>query len=162
MDALTFSRVFRMTPEEKAEFLRREEQEEEERERQYQQKRRERDEQMRLWQLQQMRIYENHKLFLETEGLFVFDPNGSISSRELYGIYRNWCIREKLPIKPPREFWLYVKEKAPQHQLTYSGNIIDSKGSRCRGFRGICALPENREGLPGNEMASNTDNTDNT
>lgn len=140
---------FEMTPEELEEARRRSEEKERQRQEQHQQQLREQEEINRQRHLHYMRLYHNHSLFLQTEGLYVLDPKGSISSQELYTIYQNWCIREKMPAKPPREFWLYIKQNAPEHGLTYSGNIIDSTGKRCRGFRGIRAI-------------SHTDNTDNT
>ena len=127
------------------ELLNRRREKEQEWERQQQERMRLQEEEDRKQRLLQQRLYKNHILFMETEGLYVFDPNGSISSRELYELYKTWCIREELPIKPPREFWLYLKEAAPRYRLTYSGNIIDSRGKRCRGFRGIRAVTQNTD-----------------
>ena len=146
-----FKLYSQMTPEEKEEVKRRRQEEEMERERQQQERIQKMEEAARQRQLIRQRLYENDALFLKTEGLYVYDPQGSISSRELYDIYQNWCIREELPIKPPREFWLHIKEAAPRYRLTYSGNILDRNGKRCRGFRGIRAL---------NDSTDNTDNTD--
>ena len=134
-----------MTPEEQAEARQRRQEEEEERERQWQEQMKQRQEAARQRYLIQQRLYENHTLFMQTEGLYVFDPDGSISSQELYDIYKSWCIREELPIKPAREFWLYLKEAAPRYRLTYSGNILNSQGKRCRGFRGIRALKDHTD-----------------
>lgn len=89
---------------------------------------------------------DNPRLFLETKGLYAYDPFGSITSQELYAIYQDWCLREKLPLFSPREFWSSVKELAPSYQLRYSGQILDSRGKRVRGFRGIRVLgPEEKE-----------------
>lgn len=133
-----------MTPQERAEALLSRQQEEDERQKEWERRRQaylqEQAERERILHQEEMRFHKNHKLFLETEGLYLYDPDGCISSQELYEIYKNWCIQEELPIKPPREFWLYLKENAPAYRLTYSGNIIDSKGKRSRGFRGIRAL----------------------
>lgn len=69
--------------------------------------------------LRNMQLYDNPQLFLSVEGLYTFDPDGCISSRELYDIYRQWCIREGFPIFTPRTFWLRMKEYAPHHALIY-------------------------------------------
>lgn len=92
-------------------------------------------EQKRIWN---MRLYDNPLLFLQTEGLYQYDPDGCISSQAMYQIYREWCIREKLPISTPRTFWLRMKEYAPQYALTYC-TFTGTDGKRCRGFRGIRA-----------------------
>lgn len=89
----------------------------------------------------QARRYDNARLFLE-EGILVYDPDGTISSQELYRLYRLWCIREELPLKPPREFWLHIKEAGPRHGLCYSSSLKDREGKRCRGFRGARAPRE--------------------
>lgn len=81
-------------------------------------------------------IYDNARQFLK-EGLLVSDPDGTISSQELYRVYREWCIREGLPIKPPREFWLNIKSAGPAHGISPSGSLKTPEGKRCRGFRGI-------------------------
>lgn len=91
-------------------------------------------------QRQSLLFHDNPRAFLETEGLYRYDPDGCISSQELYEIYRAWCIRNRLPLCTPREFWLDIKHLAPQYQLRYSGQVPDSRGKRVRGFRGIRAL----------------------
>jgi len=76
-------------------------------------------------------------LFLKSEGLIAYDPEGAISSTEFYGLYKSWCFAQKIPPKPARAFFLHIKKAAPSYNLSYSGNIRDSRGNRCRGFRGI-------------------------
>ena len=90
-------------------------------------------------QRQSLLFHDNPRAFLETEGLYRYDPDGCISSQELYEIYRAWCIRNRLPLCTPREFWLDIKHLAPHYQLRYSGQVPDSRGKRVRGFRGIRA-----------------------
>lgn len=87
-----------------------------------------------------MRMECNIALFLETEGLYVYDPDGRITSQELYAIYRNWCLEEEIPLHPAREFWLFVKEHASQYRLVYSLHIPNGNGKRVRGFYGIRPL----------------------
>lgn len=87
-----------------------------------------------------IRKFQNHQLFLETEGLYRYDPDGAITSQQLYTLYKDWCLREKLPLFTPRKFWQHVKEIAPRYQLRYCGQIRDSRGKYVRGFRGIRPL----------------------
>ena len=97
-------------------------------------------EQQRLKELQRRRIEDNIRLFLETPGLYAYDPMGKISSTQLYEIYSNWCLQEEIPIQPLRAFCLYVKKHASHYRLVYAGHIPDGNGKRVRGFQGIRQL----------------------
>lgn len=99
-----------------------------------------RKEEQRIRQENRMRMYRNPELFLNTPGLYVYDPNGEITFRELYHLYKDWCLKEGLPLQPARAFWLYIKKHAPQCRLVYSGNIQTEDGKRARGFYGIRLL----------------------
>ena len=90
----------------------------------------------RAYQLQ----YENIPLFFLEEGLYVWDPEGKITSVELYAIYKQWCLEQEIPLHPPREFWLYAKNNSAKYRLVYSTYIPDQNGKRCRGFYGIRSL----------------------
>ena len=137
-DLLTWRR---MSPEEREKAI---QQEEEERRQEEEQRERIRQQELEQWQRQyeaRRLLYDNPKVFLETDGLYCYDPDGSISSQELYQIYRSWCIAKHIPIESPRTFWVRMREYGPTHALTYS-MVIGSNGKRCRGFRGIRALTE--------------------
>jgi len=88
-------------------------------------------------ELNDLRMNRNMELFLKTPGLYAYDPEGRISSQELYAIYRRWCLKEELPLQTSRSFFLYVKKHASQYRLVYAGHIPDSTGKRVRGFYGI-------------------------
>ena len=90
--------------------------------------------------LHRMRMERNIQLFFETPGLYRYDPEGKITSAELYSLYKQWCIKEHLPLKPPREFWLYAKRNASSYRLVYSTHIPEDSGKRVRGFYGIRPL----------------------
>lgn len=89
-----------------------------------------------------MLLHENIPLFFRTEGLYAYDPEGRITSQALYEIYKQWCLELKIPLQPPRAFWLHAKNNAPSYQLVYSVHIPDGTGKRSRGFYGIRALKE--------------------
>ena len=89
-----------------------------------------------------MLLEDNITLFFQTEGLYVYDPEGRITSGELYAIYKQWCFAQKIPLHPPREFWLHARNHAAQYQLVYSTYIPGPTGKRCRGFYGIRPLQE--------------------
>lgn len=140
--------VWHMNPEQRAEYLKKLKEEEDAKRKEEEARRealqRKHEEEARQRQLYHMRLYDNSNLFLQTEGLYRYDPDGCISSQLLCRIYRNWCIREKIPIYPPRAFWLRVKESAPEYGLLYT-TLTGKDGKRCRGFRGICAVTEETE-----------------
>ena len=94
-----------------------------------------------MYRLYKKRILDNPRLFLDTKGLYSYDPDGCISSRHLYEIYRSWCIQENIPISTPRTFWLRMKEYAPEYAMTYC-TITGQDGKRYRGFRGIRPLED--------------------
>lgn len=110
-------------------------------------------EESRLRHLHFRRMEQNIALFWETPGLYVFDPEGRISSKELYQLYKQWCIQEKIPLRPEREFFLYTKKNASRLCLTHSTHIPCGQGKRLRGFRGVRS--------PGPGEASGTDGTHN-
>ena len=96
-----------------------------------------------------MRMEDNITLFFQTEGLYVHDPDGRITSGELYNLYKQWCIAENIPLHPPRAFWLHAKKHAAEYRLVYATSIPDQTGKRCRGFYGIRPLgEEERKHLP--------------
>ena len=80
--------------------------------------------------------------FLQEKPGFVYDPDGSITSRELYDAFKAWCRKEELPVKPAREFWLYARKHAFAYQMVYSQNVYNAAGKRVRGFRGLRKLDE--------------------
>jgi len=97
-------------------------------------------ENLKKFNAQAFRCKNSPRLFLDTEGLYTYDPFGTITSQELYTIYQDWCLKEGLPFFSPREFWREVKYLAPHYRMRYSGQILDHRGKRVRGFRGIRPL----------------------
>ena len=97
-------------------------------------------EQQRLRELERRRSEDNIRLFLETPGLYAYDPLGRISSSQLCHLYSNWCLKEQIPLQPLRAFCLCVKKHASQYRLAYAEHIPDGNGKRVRGFRGIRQL----------------------
>lgn len=96
----------------------------------------ERERQAAIQQRRYALLHDNARQFLK-EGFLIQDPDGFVTSQELYRVYREWCIRQKLPLKPPREFWLHVKEEAPHYAMHHSSSLRSADGKRCRGFQGV-------------------------
>ena len=84
-------------------------------------------------------------LFLREESLFRFDPEGEISSREFYGLYRIWCLEQKLLPQTMRCFCVYLKKNAGGYPLAASCNILTEDKRHVRGFRGVRGLTEREQ-----------------
>lgn len=141
-----------MTPEKRRLEIQQEEEEGSQRQRAVQERiRQQKLEQIRRQRELQLRFYDNPRLFLDTPGLYCYDPDGSISSQDLYQIYRKWCLEQRIPLATPREFWLKIRKYAPEYALSYC-ILTGISGKRCRGFRGICALVENTENTDGTDQ----------
>lgn len=75
--------------------------------------------------------------FLKSEGYIRRDPDGQISTRQLYGLYRDWCDDNVLPPLAPKTFSACVIQYAPGFGLSYSNKIPGGNGRMVRGFRGL-------------------------
>ena len=88
----------------------------------------------------------NFIAFLRSQGYIRFDPEYSISSRELYAIYTLWCDENAVaPIKP-RSMTEYLLGHLSDYGLSYDNNCYNSAGRRVRGFKGIDAVIRSRAG----------------
>lgn len=79
--------------------------------------------------------------FLRSEGYIRLDPGGSISSRQLNEIYRDWCSDNALSPQPASSFWGFLTQNLSTYHLQPSRSIPIGNGKYARGFQGIRALP---------------------
>ena len=88
-------------------------------------------------------MYESNNIlqFMGSEGYFRYDAKGSISSRQLYNLYRDWCEDNASPLYSASTFWSYLYNNASDYGLRYSNNIPIGNGRKARGFFGIRGLP---------------------
>lgn len=84
-------------------------------------------------------------LFLREESLFRFDPEGEISSREFYGLYRIWCLEQKLLPQTMRCVCVYLKKNAEGYPIAASCNIFTEDKRHVRGFRGVRDLAKREQ-----------------
>ena len=77
-------------------------------------------------------------VFLEEEDDFVFDLSASMSSQEFYGIYCDWCRREKVVPQGLRALSWRLKHSEICYPVR--GIILMRNGRRCRGFAGVRAV----------------------
>ena len=78
--------------------------------------------------------------FMESEGYIRLKANCSISSRELYEIYRMWCEENNLTPLKRRSFSDAVIASQNKYNLEYCNRITNAAGRRVWGFFGIEAI----------------------
>lgn len=75
--------------------------------------------------------------FLKDADWVTFDRNGSVTSRELYAGYQQWCsVNGEEPLAQ-RTVSNYLKSNAKQLNIRASEHMVDRTGIRARGYRGI-------------------------
>ena len=79
--------------------------------------------------------------FMRSEGYFRFDPLGTITSRALYCIYRDWCDDNAMTPMASNSLIAYINQNQQALGLTYSTNIPIGNGRRARGYKGIRLCP---------------------
>ena len=78
--------------------------------------------------------------FIESEGYIRLKADASISSKELYEIYRMWCEENSLPSLKARSFSDSVVANLSRYNLEHTNKITNSAGRRVWGFMGIEAV----------------------
>ena len=78
--------------------------------------------------------------FLESEGYVRLKADMSISSKELYAIYRMWCDENNLPPLKSRSFSDSVIACQGKYNLEHCNTVTNSAGRRVWGFTGIEAV----------------------
>lgn len=76
--------------------------------------------------------------FMESVGYFRMDPEGSISFRALYNLYRAWCDDNSFSPISAKSFGVYLMERQEALGITYS-RMIPEGGKLVRGYCGIRA-----------------------
>ena len=79
--------------------------------------------------------------FMRSEGYFRFDPLGTITSRALYCIYRDWCDDNAMTPMASNSLIAYINQNQQALGLTYSTNIPIGNGRYARGYKGIRLCP---------------------
>ena len=78
--------------------------------------------------------------FLESEGYIRLKVDCTISSKDLYEIYRMWCEENNLTPLKRRSFSDSVIASQTKYNLEYCNKIINAAGRRVWGFFGIEAI----------------------
>ena len=78
--------------------------------------------------------------FLESEGYIRLKADSTISSKDLYEIYRMWCEENNLTPLKRRSFSDSVIASQSKYNLEYCNKITNAAGRRVWGFFGIEAV----------------------
>ena len=78
--------------------------------------------------------------FLESDGYIRLKADASISSKDLYSIYRMWCDENNLTPLKSRSFSDAVVANASKYNLEHCNNVTNPAGRRVWGFMGIEAV----------------------
>ena len=79
--------------------------------------------------------------FMNSEGYFRFDDQGTASSRALYGVYKDWCDDNAVTPMSSGSLIQYLNQNQSRFGLIYSTNISIGNGRRARGYQGIRICP---------------------
>lgn len=75
--------------------------------------------------------------FMESEGYFVFAEDKSITSKELYEIYKLWCEENALSPMSSRSLSDFLVANENKYGIRNSNNIYNREHRRVRGFIGM-------------------------
>lgn len=78
--------------------------------------------------------------FWESDGYIRLKADASISSRDLYAIYRIWCEENSLAPLKARSFSDAVVASVSKYKLEHCNNVTNPAGRRVWGFMGIEAI----------------------
>ena len=78
--------------------------------------------------------------FLESDGYIRLKADASISSKDLYSIYRIWCDENNLAPLKSRSFSDAVVANASKYNLEHCNDVTNSAGRQVWGFMGIEAI----------------------
>lgn len=87
--------------------------------------------------LQSMLTGNNILEFLRSDGYIRFDPESSVTSRQLYESYQSWCSDNALRPISSGSFWGYLGQNCETYGFSACKNVPVGNGKRVRGFRGI-------------------------
>lgn len=78
--------------------------------------------------------------FMESEGYIRLKADYSVSSKELYAVYRMWCEENELTPLKSRSFSDYLVENQKHYNLEHNNKCVNAAGRRVWGFMGIEVL----------------------
>ena len=89
--------------------------------------------------LESMRRGNNAEEFFQSRGYIQFDPDGCITSKLLYDIYRDWCRDNAVPPLGQNSLMGHLNQNATRYSIAHSRSINTGNGKFVRGYNGIRA-----------------------
>lgn len=75
--------------------------------------------------------------FMKSEGYFRFKADSTVSSRDLYEVYRQWCEDNAMNPLSQKSFTGFLKQNESRYNLEYTNKVNIGGGRLARGFWGI-------------------------
>lgn len=78
--------------------------------------------------------------FLASEGYFQFKADATVSTRDLYAVYKQWCEDNAVGSLSQKSFCSFLKQNEQRYNLEYTNKVSIAGGRYVRGFWGIDLL----------------------
>ena len=75
--------------------------------------------------------------FMDSDGFIRFNPEGSITAKELYVIYCSWCTENAFEPMKQRSFSNFIGEHLDSYKITHDNNVYNNDNTRVWGYHGI-------------------------
>ena len=79
--------------------------------------------------------------FMNSEGYFRFKADSTVSSRDLYDVYRQWCEDNALNPLSQKSLTGFLRQNESKYNLEYTNKVNIGGGRLARGFWGIELIP---------------------
>ncbi len=78
--------------------------------------------------------------FLASEGYIELNPDSTVSSKDLYAVYKLWCEDNALAPLAQKSFCSYLKQNESSYRIRYTNKVNIGRGKYVRGFVGMAIL----------------------
>ncbi len=78
--------------------------------------------------------------FLASEGYIEFNSDSTVSSKDLYAVYKLWCEDNALAPLAQKSFCSYLKQNESSYRIRYTNKVNIGRGKYVRGFAGMAIL----------------------
>ncbi len=78
--------------------------------------------------------------FLDSEGYIRFETDSTVSSKDLYVVYKLWCEDNALAPLAQKSFCSYLKQNESSYRIRYTNKVNIGRDKYVRGFVGMAIL----------------------
>ena len=79
--------------------------------------------------------------FMNSEGYFRFKADATVSSRDLYATYQQWCEDNATHALSQKALTSFLRQSEHKYNLEYTNKVNIGGGRLARGFWGIELIP---------------------